>query len=468
VRRGGLTVRLAVLALLLAGMALLVSCGGSEPAADNPAAPTPTPTPPPAAVAATDAPTPAAVKDPAERLEFAAESADGSARMTVQVAPGSVDGGTEISIAEVDRKDWPEEMAGVEAVGPVYEITAPGVELAEPATISIGLEPAALARAGIDPAAGMGALILVSRSDDGEWELLADPVTRVDLGTGQVVVSAAATHFSEVFAMTWNGGLLASMTPDHMAADYGEEWVAAVTVTSRTPEDLAVEMSDGTLTQVGGPGEVARALSILKREILVEAGKTVLVVPGFAFKCAGVGRDEYRVSVGYRLVAATLSKDAVAERFLLGMGMGTGFIESDPPVAGVMLSAPVECRAPGADTPTPTPTAPPTPSPTWPPTATPGPTRTPWPPEGFIDVEVLHFEGQRFPLEQFNLAEPDECLLDHYHADFAAHSLEGGIAFDPDRGGCGYGTVLEARITIERITDEVWADYRRRFAESDG
>ncbi len=199
----------------------------------------------------------------------------------------------------------------------------------------------------------------------------------------------------------------------------------------------------------------------------MEAGKTVLVAPGFKFGCVGVGKDEYSVSVEYRLVGRTLSEKATAERFLVGMGLGLGVMESDPPVAGVILSAPVECRAPGADTPTPTPTAPPTPSPTWPPTATPGPTRTPRPPEGFIDVEVLHFEGQRFPLEQFNLAKPDECLLEHYHADFAAHSLEGGVAFDPDRGGCGYGTVLEARITIERITDAVWADYRGRYAEGD-
>lgn len=110
---------------------------------------------------------------------------------------------------------------------------------------------------------------------------------------------------------------------------------------------------------------------------------------------------------------------------------------------------------------------PPTPTPTATPPPTPMATATPRPPEGFIDVEVLHFAGERFPLEQFHLDEPDSCTLEHYHADFEVHSLEGGVALDPDRGGCGFGTVARITITTDRITDAVWADYRDRFAGVD-
>jgi hypothetical protein len=98
---------------------------------------------------------------------------------------------------------------------------------------------------------------------------------------------------------------------------------------------------------------------------------------------------------------------------------------------------------------------------------TPAPTLTPTPSDGLLGVPVLYYFGDRYPLEQFHLDEPHGCDLEQYHADFEVHSLEGGSALDPDRGGCGFSTVAEITIATERITDAVWADYRNRFAGVD-
>jgi hypothetical protein len=174
------------------------------------------------------------------------------------------------------------------------------------------------------------------------------------------------------------------------------------------------------------------------------------------------GVDEFAVGVTYSFVRDILWENATTERFLLALGLSEGERLFEVPEMSIWLTGTVQCLPRGTEIPTPTPTLTPTP----PPTSTPGPTRTPRPPEGFIDVEVLHYEGQRFPLEQFHEAKPDTCILEHLHATYRVHSLEGGSALDPEPFECGFGTILDVVVTRERITDAIWADYRNRLAES--
>ncbi len=57
---------------------------------------------------------------------------------------------------------------------------------------------------------------------------------------------------------------------------------------------------------------------------------------------------------------------------------------------------------------------------------------------------------ERFPMDQFFAAGPDECDDDHYHPMFAfAESIEGSELADPDPGACGYGT--PSTLTMETI-----------------
>ena len=114
-------------------------------------------------------------------------------------------------------------------------------------------------------------------------------------------------------------------------------------------------------------------------------------------------------------------------------------------VVHLLVSEYFECLPP--PTPTPTPTA----------------TATPPPSDGFIDVEVLHFVGARYPLEQLHLAEADACLAKHYHAGVRVFSLEGGDLLDPNPLVCGFGRENKVEITVERIEMTVWEDYRNRL-----
>ena len=99
------------------------------------------------------------------------------------------------------------------------------------------------------------------------------------------------------------------------------------------------------------------------------------------------------------------------------------------------------------------------------PTPTPTPTETP-PPPPMVEVRVLIYQGERFSLEQFNVADPDACGSRHYHPGFPGpvFSLEGGTATDPAPPQCGFGTVGRTTLRTVRVTESVWQDYRNALA----
>ena len=353
-----------LIALAAVWLLALASCGGAEPVVETPPAPASAvsspdsiPTQSPTAIP-TAVPSPKTAA-PVEPAEYQIESADGSARLTVQIISKSPAGGAGITLNEVSRADWPEEMAGIEPVGPVYEISASGVELDEPALVSITLDPTALARAGIDPAAGMGALILVSRSDDGQWELLAGPETRINLTTGEVVVSASISHFSTLFALKTDYYVRLRISPTRVVIPVGPDWTVRATVTSLTIEDIAVRSGHSTRTDI----RIARALTTFRGETLLPVGQTVRLEPDFTFRCVMEGKDEYRVYIEYRFVREMLSEEATTGRFLAAFGMIDFDEIEDGPEIFMSLVRPVECLPFGAEVPTPTFTPSPTPVP---------------------------------------------------------------------------------------------------------
>lgn len=91
-------------------------------------------------------------------------------------------------------------------------------------------------------------------------------------------------------------------------------------------------------------------------------------------------------------------------------------------------------------------------------------------PEGLVDDEPLGGETdilrvqvmppddpfERFPIDQFRSAGPDECDEDHYHGMFAfAESIEGSELEDPDPSGCGFGKTSElTRETIDWVAED--------------
>lgn len=79
-----------------------------------------------------------------------------------------------------------------------------------------------------------------------------------------------------------------------------------------------------------------------------------------------------------------------------------------------------------------------------------------------VGVDVVVVNGERFPIEQFELTSRDDCDREHYHSSLASFSLEGGTLLDPSPGGCGYGAVNDV-IFVEVSADD-WARYRERLA----
>ncbi len=79
-----------------------------------------------------------------------------------------------------------------------------------------------------------------------------------------------------------------------------------------------------------------------------------------------------------------------------------------------------------------------------------------------IGVDVVVVDGERFPIEQFELASRDSCDREHYHSSLASFSLEGGTLLDPRPSGCGFGTVDD--VTFVEVSADDWARYRERLA----
>ena len=85
-----------------------------------------------------------------------------------------------------------------------------------------------------------------------------------------------------------------------------------------------------------------------------------------------------------------------------------------------------------------------------------------------IGVEVVVVNGERFPIEQFDVPLrdvpiPDRCNdKEHYHSSLPSFSLEGGRLAYPDPDGCGYGTVDE--VIYVDVTVEEWNRYRNLLA----
>lgn len=66
------------------------------------------------------------------------------------------------------------------------------------------------------------------------------------------------------------------------------------------------------------------------------------------------------------------------------------------------------------------------------------------------EIVVLVIGGQHYPIDQFVLAEPDECDSSHWHAYAPVTSLEGTSASDPNPSGCGFGK--ESEIPVIEVT----------------
>lgn len=149
---------------------------------------------------------------------------DGSVQL--DVPPGALAEDTTISVSEVPRSEYPEELADVDSIviNDLYRLEPDGLEFATPATLTIRAQ-----RSSVDVNEGRVRLaVLLSRSSDGEWELLDKLRVSVDLEDEFLATSGELTHFSQ--AGSFKGGIDPQFAPQEVKTAVKTPWRAEVTV----------------------------------------------------------------------------------------------------------------------------------------------------------------------------------------------------------------------------------------------
>lgn len=272
--------------------------------------------------------------------------------------------------------------------------------------------------------------------------MISNTSTMADPETGLLTISGEIDHFSSVIG-DLDGFFTVSMpgTGNHFV---GETFSVTTTFTrtgvnprgvsgpivfiSRTVDTWTIR---GLFTFVG-PAIVPSRVPDRPPTTGV-SGPTFTVATDFTCSTVGKPAFNYLGRITYFVESATLGEeDRVWEK--------SDFSRDST----YRVSFFMECIAP-----TPTPTETPTIVPT---------------PEGSQEIEVLNYNSERFPLEQFNVADADACKEKHYHSGLTVHSLEAGTAVDPGPT-CGFGQVgAPGLVTTVRVSAEEWAAYRSALA----
>lgn len=399
----------------------------------------------------TDAP---ATATPTGVAPVTIRSDDGSVEL--EIPPGALPDGVGFEDLRVSRVD-PESLTALANGVPLlasYILEPDGLSFSVPVQITMNL-----------PNENGEVPLLVLRGDD-DIEIVNPREVRIDHRSGTIEIRAEFSHFSVISASRHGFFKLEVFDLPDQYVNVPFKVRATVTSLNQVDVDHIWDFGIGSVTfSVDGPWTLSGTFdgwTTLSPLFVENAPPGNLVDPGGSFTAVANFTCE-RSGEASILYFAEMNFDQRHEGSLAGISTS----RTDPTHMSLLAQGrPFECLAGPPPTPTriltPTPATTPTPTPTASPTPTVTP--TPRPPEGFIDVEVLNFEGEHYPLEQFHLADPDQCQSKHYHAGFRVFSLHGGDPLDPATAVCGFGRAEEVEVTVERIEMAVWEDYRDRLA----
>ena len=114
-------------------------------------------------------------------------------RLTLTIPPGALDEDVEITITSVPLEELPQALQEVQGAGDGYRLEPEGLRFLGPVTVSLELDRDELED---EPEGEITAYALVSLTEDGERELLDEPVTEATLGEDTIVVRGELGHFS--------------------------------------------------------------------------------------------------------------------------------------------------------------------------------------------------------------------------------------------------------------------------------
>lgn len=171
----------------------------------------------------------------------------------------------------------------------IYEVKPHGLRFRKPVTVTWVIKKTG----GFDASEGIPAVILISRSPRGKWDLLRNRSTML---VGNTLVAKATTrHFSTIVAA--NGGVTAALTPESVRKMKGESWTANVVLS--------------------GPWQANAGMGWAAEPVVTFEGELPSTDPSSrsaSFKCAGEGSGTFSFFIS---VAIAREKPNIASVFLL-------------------------------------------------------------------------------------------------------------------------------------------------------
>ena len=231
-----------------------------------------------------------------EQLVKAAEGAtisSGDKGITLEIPPDALPEDTRVTLSIVPEKEWADDIRAIEPLGSVYRLEPDGIELEKPATLTIHLDPDDLAGLNL-PEGAFPACIVLTRSQDGEWDVLSNPETTVDANTGEVLVTGEATHFSESFAE--DGPLAVEICPPSANHNKGDEWQATVLVYHLGEIEWATTVLTGGAFYTSG-GSVKVSGPWYSERLTIAPGEDTFTIPRPKFYCKSDGKGRYGAQV---------------------------------------------------------------------------------------------------------------------------------------------------------------------------
>jgi len=165
-------------------------------------------------------------------------SSDG--RITVEIPGGALSEDTEITVREMEEEEWSDDIKTLGPLGHVYSLEPDGLEFTQPVKLTLRLETEDLA--GLDLEDGYPVFLPCTTTADGEWELLLNPSSEVDMNAGAVTVSGESSHFSNfTVVVDPELGLQIEFPADPVTTHSTGTWSAQLTVTNIGSEDILIE-----------------------------------------------------------------------------------------------------------------------------------------------------------------------------------------------------------------------------------
>ena len=324
--------RVSFLASAFVSLVVLAACGG------NGAGPT--------------SPTPSEGDATAIEEESRTVTSD-DGKLTLKIPPEAVDEDVPITITSVPLEELPQALQEVQGAGDGYKLEPEGLRFLGPVTVSLELDRAELED---EPEGEITAYVLVSLTEDGERELLDEPVTEATLGEDTIVVRGELSHFS--WLTRTKSSLTFSLEKVDRVQPVGGKFTAKMKAKNTDNSGrVTIGIVSGDLLDFGAVSrdQVSSSFTLSVGGLAERLAGEVTLEPGqetnegtAPFQCAdSPGRGTYGVRV------LSISKVTVPDE-------PEGEILT---VIKLVIDSVIECVAP---TPTPTPmiTAAPTPSPT--------------------------------------------------------------------------------------------------------